>query len=66
MPNNVRGHYKRQLEQSEGNLDAALSKLAVMATDYRPLHPDIADNIELAAQLIITAQELLARIREGI
>jgi hypothetical protein len=66
MPNNVRQNYKRELERAEGNMDRALTKILAMATDYRELHPEISEALDVAIMGQLQVKEIVQKVRESI
>jgi hypothetical protein len=59
MGKTKRDNLKRTLAQACHSLDGSLVRIAELEEIFRPVHPDLADGLIAAAQLIADAETVL-------
>ena len=59
MPKTKRNLLKRKLAQSYHYADECLYRLKDLHLTFAPVHPELAEGLEVAAQLVIQAQTIM-------
>lgn len=60
MTNRVkRDNMKRKVAQAHRNLDNVMSDIKTLYDLFEPVHPDIAEGLEISAELCLQSQMLL-------
>jgi hypothetical protein len=59
MPKTKRDNLKRLLAQAYHNADRSLLCIIELHNIFNPVHPDMAEGLEIATQLIIQAQQIM-------
>lgn len=65
MPKTIRDRCKGSLATAYLDLDRAMAQIAEVQTLFADPHPDLADGLVVAANLIDQAQEVLALFYRG-
>jgi hypothetical protein len=66
MPRNEREYAKRKLKQVIGNLDIGGQYLYELAELYRPVHPEIAEQLDLMMQYMAEGITVIDQIEKSI
>jgi len=66
MPRNTRQWARRKLLAAVSTLDATGTHLHEISTIYRPVHPEIADPLDMMLQAIMEMQSTIEKVRVSI